>query len=230
MFEDLWPYTGDYDMNDVMVKYSSKVYKNVLNNAVYKIETEYTPCHNGGQIQSGFGIQLTGLAPELVHKVTVDGAAPSNYMQGQPLEPGQRYPTVLLFDDIEPVLDKTITVTFELNDATESTVAPPFNPFIFTDSDKIRGKEVHLVKQMPTDKADPSLFGTGHDVSRSGDNLYYVLVKEGKQYPFALNMSFMTDFPIPQEGKHIDDSYPRFRSWMESDGKSDKDWYLHPAK
>lgn len=230
MFEDLWPYTGDYDMNDVMVKYSSKVYKNVLNNAVYKIETEYTPCHNGGQIQSGFGIQLTGLAPELVHKVTVDGASPSNYMQGQPLEPGQRYPTVLLFDDIEPVLGKTITVTFELNDATESTVAPPFNPFIFTDSDKIRGKEVHLVKQMPTDKADPNLFGTGHDVSRPGDNLYYVLVKEGKQYPFALNMSFMTDFPIPQEGKHIDDSYPRFRSWMESDGKNDKDWYLHPAK
>ena len=230
MFEDLWPYGGDYDMNDVMIKYSSTVYKHIVNNAVYKITTEYTPCHNGGKIPSGFGVQLTGVSPETVHKVTVDGPASSTYMQGQPLEPGQKYPTVLLFDDIGPVLDKKITVTFELNDATESTVTPPFNPFIFTDADKIRGKEVHLVKQMPTDKADPSLFGTGDDESQPGINLYYVRMKNDKQYPFALNMSFMTDFPIPQEGKHIDDSYPKFRNWVESDGKSNKDWYLYPAK
>lgn len=230
MFEDLWPYTGDYDMNDVMIKYSSKVYKNVLNNSVYKIETEYTPYHNGGQIQSGFGVQLSGISPATVYKVTVTGATPSRYMEGQSLEPGQSHPTILLFDDIRPVLGNKITVTFALNDATESSVAQPFNPFIFTDSDKIRGKEVHLVKQTPTDKADPSLFGTGHDVSRPSDNLYYVLVKEGKQYPFALNMAFMTDFPIPEEGKHIDDSYPKFRNWMESDGKNNKDWYLYPAE
>lgn len=230
MFEDLWPYAGDYDMNDVMIKYSSKVYKHILNNSVYKIETEYTPYHNGGQIPSGFGIQLTGLTPATVHKVTVDGAATSGYMQGQSLEPGQKYPTVLLFDNIRSVLNKKITVTFELNDATEASVAPPFNPFIFVDSDKTRGKEVHLVKNMPTDKADMSLFGTGHDGSRPSDNLYYVLAKNDKQYPFALNMSFLGDMPVPTEGVTIDDSYPKFRSWVESDGKSNKDWYLHPAQ
>lgn len=230
MYEDLWPYTGDYDMNDVMIKYSSKVYKNVLNNSVYKIETEYTPCHNGGKIQSGFGVQLTNLAPDAVHKVTATGAIPSQYMQGQPLEPGQKHPTVLLFDDIQPVLDSKISVTFELNDVIESTVTPPFNPFIFVESDKIRGKEVHLVKHMPTDKADPSLFGTGHDGSKPSQNLYYVLAKNDTQYPFALNMPFLENIPIPDEGVKIDDSYPKFRSWVESDGKTNKDWYLYPAK
>ncbi len=230
MFEDLWPYAGDYDMNDVMIKYSSKVYKHILNNSVYRIETEYTPCHNGGKIQSGFGVQLTNLAPDAVHKVTATGAIPSQYMQGQPLEPGQKHPTVLLFDDIQPVLDNKISVTFELNDVIESTVTPPFNPFIFVESDKIRGKEVHLVKHMPTDKADPSLFGTGHDGSKPSQNLYYVLAKNDTQYPFALNMPFLENIPIPDEGVKIDDSYPKFRSWVESDGKTNKDWYLYPAK
>lgn len=230
MFEDLWPYAGDYDMNDVMIKYSSKVYKHIVNNAVYRIETEYIPCHNGGQLRSGFGVQLSGIAPDAVHKTTLVGATPSDYMEGQSLEPGQKHPTVLLFNDIRSVLDKKISVIFELNDVAESTVAPPFNPFIFVDSDKTRGKEVHLVKHMPTDKADPSLFGTGHDGSRPGDNLYYVLAKNDTQYPFALNMPFLEDIPIPQEGVKIDDSYPRFRSWVESDGKSNKDWYLYPAR
>ena len=29
-FEDLWPEQGDYDMNDVMIRYTSKVYKSIL--------------------------------------------------------------------------------------------------------------------------------------------------------------------------------------------------------
>ena len=226
MFEDLWPYAGDYDMNDVMIKYSSKVYKNILNNSVYKIETKYTSYHKGGQLQSGFGFQLTGLSPNVVHKMTIEGATGSRYMEGQMLEPGQQYPTVLLSDG----MPGSVTVTMELNDATESLVTPPFNPFIFVDSDKTRGKEVHLVKHAPTDKADPSLFGTGHDGSKPSQNLYYVLAKNDTQYPFVLNMPFLENIPIPDEGVKIDDSYPKFRSWVESDGKTNKDWYLYPAK
>lgn len=230
MFEDLWPSHGDYDINDVMIKYSTKVYKHILNNSVYRIETEYQPCHRGGLIQSGFGVQLSGIAPEAVHKATLSGASPSVYMQGQQLEPGQTHPTVLLFDDLEKVLDKTVTLTLELNDVNESTVKPPFNPFIFIDAAKTRGKEVHLVKYMPTDKADPSLFGTYDDASIPAQNLFYVLSKNYMEYPFALSMPFLDDIPIPHEGTAIDISYPKFRSWVESDGKSNKDWYLYPAQ
>lgn len=150
MFEDLWPYTGDYDMNDVMIKYSSKVYKHVLNNSVYRVETEYLSCHNGGKLQSGFGVHFPGLSPEMVHKVTIEGTAPSSYMQGQMLEPGQSSATLILHDNITSAINKPITVTIDLNDAPETQFVPPFNPFIFTDADKSRGKEVHLVKHVPT--------------------------------------------------------------------------------
>lgn len=57
-----------------------------------------------------------------------------------------------------------------------------------------------------------------------------MLAKSNVQYPFALNMPFLDDIPIPHEGTSIDLSYPRFRSWVESDGKSNKDWYLYPAQ
>ena len=57
----------------------------------------------------------------------------------------------------------------------EANVVPPYNPFIFVESDKDRGREVHLVKYPPTDKADFGLFGTGSDASRPDEGLYYVM-------------------------------------------------------
>mgnify|MGYP000244214426 CR=1 FL=1 len=35
-FEDLWPKLGDYDMNDVMVKYTSTMTRNALDNRIYE--------------------------------------------------------------------------------------------------------------------------------------------------------------------------------------------------
>lgn len=55
------------------------------------------------------------------------------------------------------------------------------------------------------------------------------MAKNEKQYPFALNMPFMQTISIPAEGTNIDVSYPKFRNWVESDGKNNKDWYLYPA-
>lgn len=62
---------------------------------------------------------------------------------------------------------------------------------------------MHLVKYPPTDKANPSLLGTGKDVSRPDEGLYYVSID---LMPFALNMP-ISEFPIPEEGVRIDESY-----------------------
>lgn len=227
-FEDLWPWMGDYDMNDVMVDYSCKVYKNTTNNVVYKIENQFIPRHNGGTLQSGFGFQLSNVSSGEVSNITIDGAGQSQYMQGANQEPGQSHPTFLLFDNIKDVLQKTITINFELNDLVEANVIPPYNPFIFVESDKERGKEVHLVKYPPTDKADLSFFGTGSDASRPEEGLYYVMNR--LKFPFALNLVGVKDFPTPEENVRIDLAYPQFNDWVTSDGKTNKDWYKHPAQ
>ena len=101
-----------------------------------------------------------------------------------------------------------------------------YNPFIFVGSGQARGREVHLVKYPPTDKADLSLLGTGKDVSRPEEDLYYVSID---LMPFALNMP-VSEFPIPEEGIRIDESYPKFATWVKSNGAQAKDWYKYPKK
>ena len=228
-YEDRWPDWGDYDMNDVMVDYSCKVYKTIIGNKVYKIIDQFTVRNNGGILETGFGYQFDKLALSDIRNVKIEGVTVSKYMAGQILEPGQSHPTILLFDDVQKVIGEKFTVTIELNDVNESSVSPPYNPFIFAESDKGRGKEVHLPKYIPTDKADMSLFGTGSDRSRPEDQLYYVGMWY-YQLPFALNMAGVKDFPTPPASVRIDETYPDFRKWVNSGGTTNKDWYKKPAK
>lgn len=231
-FEDFWPSMGDYDMNDIMVDYSCKVYKNTINNnSVYKIINEFTPRYNEyTQLQSGFGFQLSNVSSSDVSRVIIDGAGPTKYMEGNTLEAGLSHPTILLFDNPKDVIGKTITVTLEVNDLKETNVIPPYNPFIYIQSDLGRGKELHLPKYLPTEKMDQSFLGTVHDASRPNENLYYVMSRWNNQFPFALNLVGVSDFPMPKEGVRIDKAYPRFKDWVNSEGKSSKDWYKYKAE
>lgn len=236
-FEDLWPSQGDYDMNDVMIRYTSKVYKSALTNRVYKIVDKFVPLHCGGYLKSGFGYQLSNISNSDIAKVTMEMpaayATKSQYMPGE-TEAGQSHPTILLFDNITVFKNKDdaeestkeYTITIEINDVVEKNVMPPYNPFIFINSDKTRGKEVHLANYAPTDKADLSLLGTGTDASRPEEELYYV---SNDLMPFALNMP-VANLPIPEETVRIDESYPKFAAWAKSNGTQNKDWYKFPKK
>ena len=35
----------------------------------------------------------------------------------------------------------------------------------------------------------------------------------------------VSNLPVPEEGKRIDQSYPKFSGWISSNGKQNKDWY-----
>lgn len=229
-FEDLWPETGDYDMNDIMISYSSTVYRRIVGNRIYKIVDKFTPYNDGGTRQTGFGYQFSSLNASNIKKVTIEGASASVHMGGNMLEPGQDHPTILVFDDIKQgMLNKTITVTVEMaNDVPEDLIKVPYNSFIFSNAN--RGIEVHLPKYTPTNKADASLFGTGGDGSRPEDKLYYVVSHWLPQMPFAINLPGVKEFPIPEEQEKISDTYPRFTSWIASNGKTDTDWYKESKK
>lgn len=240
-FEDLWPKEGDYDMNDIIIQYNSTISKMVLDNKIYEIEDKFTVQHRGGYLKTGFGYQFHNLSRTDINNIEItypEGAKASNYMQGQQMEPNQTHPTVLLFDDINNFDDykeeakRQFTVKTQVNGLDEKQIVPPYNPFIFIDSDEGRGKEVHLVNYPPTDKADMSLFGTGKDLSRPDENLYYVSVD---MMPFAINMPISDEIQRElieklkdpkNEKTRIDVLYPRFASWVKSNGKKDKDWYI----
>lgn len=239
-FEDLWPKEGDYDMNDIIIQYNSTISKMILDNKIYEVEDKFTVQHKGGYLKTGFGYQLQNLSDGDINNVVItypDGASKSHYMTGE-TESGQTHPTILLFDNIQDFDDnkaeakKQFTVKIQLNGVDEKQLVPPYNPFIFIDSDKERGKEVHLVNYPPTDKANMSLFGTGKDLSRPDENLYYVSVD---MMPFAINMPISDEIQRElieklkdpkNEKTRIDVLYPRFASWVKSNGKKDKDWYI----
>lgn len=236
-FEDLWPKEGDYDMNDLIIQYNTTMTKMALDNRIYEIEDKFTVKHCGGYLKNGFGYQLHNISNSSIKKVeiiTPTGIVASTYMQGKEVEPEQTHPTILLFDDMNLFKNNTdetkkqYIVKIQLDGISEKEVVPPYNPFIFISSNESRGKEVHLINYPPTDKVDKSLLGTGKDLSRPDEGLYYVSVD---RMPFAINMPVNENLinklkNKDNEGTRIDKLYPKFASWAQSNGTKDKDWYL----
>ena len=216
-YEDKWPEEGDYDMNDVMIDYESTIYKTLETNKITKIIDKFTPRHNGGIYNNGFGYQLTNITYTDVKSITIEGPERSTFIGNDNMESGQTYPTVLLFDNIKNVIGKTYTVTIEIANA-------DYNPFIICSTDQGRGKEVHLVNYPPTDKADNNLWSTGEDASQPEHNLFYV---SNDNMPFAIHLPDVKDFPVPAEKVRITTAYPGFAEWVRSSGAQNKDWYLH---
>ena len=248
-FEDYWPDKGDYDMNDMVVEYKRDIYKSALTAKVQKIVDTFIPKHNGGTTQNGFGYQLTGISNSDIIKVTIESEEiTSQFMEGQTLEPGQNYPTVILFDDIKTALNKTFTVTIDIRKEkfTEHAFTPFFNnpyweqnyskfnmnPFIIISSNKGRGKEAHIVKFPPTEKMDRSHFYDKFDKSKPEEGLYYV---NDENLPTGLQINGIsvgtikgTNFLIPIEKTSIKEAYPKFESWASSSGKDNPTWWHHP--
>ncbi|NDW13219.1 LruC domain-containing protein [Bacteroides sp. 214] len=82
-FEDNWPAKGDYDMNDVVVEYASRItYQQktesvddptpIGDSYVSKIVDRYTVLHNGAQYHNYFSVHV-GINPSKVESVTVNG-------------------------------------------------------------------------------------------------------------------------------------------------------------
>ena len=79
-----------------------------------------------------------------------------------------------------------------------------------------------MVNHGPTSKENMNLFNTQQDLSDKDKGIYYV---SDQNYPFAIHLSDVESFSTTEK-EAIDKSYPRFASWAQSGGTTDKDWYL----
>lgn len=234
-FEDLWPSQGDYDMNDVVVKYST-TFTADKDNKIVAVQDIFTPVHSGGKLKSAFGYQLDIPASDI--KSVKIGNSSSSAQTVNGMELGQDKPVFMLFDDIGQAVAKgAITVSLELkggqslSDATRKSL---YNPFIcVTDKGFVPGtvrKEIHLTNYAPTSLADPYPFGRNDDkssVDKAGNPIgpYYYVTSD--LHPFAIDLP-ITDYRIPDERVKIDNFYPQFAGWVNSKGEKNKEWYLNP--
>lgn len=247
-FEDLWPYAGDYDLNDMVIDCNFNQVSNASNNVV-EIDGQISLRAMGAGFNNGFGFQLpfpassvskctvinkrTGLPVTLANTISIDPVTG--------LEKNQDKAVVILSEHGFNLLPSkgtgigtnttpgiawakpdTLLVTIILKTPIPlATIGnAPYNPFIFVDG--VRGREVHLPDMAPTNLADMSLFGTGDDNSTPATGRYYRLKNN---MPWAISFADHYDYPI--EKSDIINTHLHFAEWVLSGGATFKDWYLN---
>ncbi|TKK66691.1 LruC domain-containing protein [Ilyomonas limi] len=236
-FEDLWPSTGDYDLNDMVVGYRYKYIKNAQNNTV-EMYGDYAVRAIGATFINGFGVQLPVASSKV--KTLTGQKLIANYISSNAngTEAGQTNAVIIPFDDTRALYPSggflnvatgalyasadTAHVYIGFTSPLTSTElsAGMYNPFLI--SNQRRGYEVHLAGCKPTDKADKTLFGTGQDNSSVSNNRYYL---SAQNWPWAL--SFVEDFDYPTETDNISKAYLNFLTWAQSGGTQYADWYAN---
>lgn len=236
-YEDSWPQKGDFDLNDLVMRYRTQEVMNASRQIV-ELNAEYRLDANGGILSTGFGVHLPGVAANKISSASLQ------INQGSPqaltTESGQSEAVLLLYNDIRPYAVQTRSgcgffnteigcpringTTFQMKVNFTSPLASslfisPYNPFIFrTDN---RGQETHLPSKPPTAKANTALFGTQNDRTVIGTSNTYL---DTNRLPWALDIP--SDWEYPKEKTDIVLSHPKISAWASSGGSTNTDWYF----
>lgn len=224
-FEDLWPNTGDYDFNDM-----------VLSNLV-----TFGSDKDGNLVDARFQVKVNAMGAGLPNGIGIklyrpDGTAFSTDIIGNFAGEGQVDPQVqngiIVTDNVKnirPIYWNTgvgpeatpkefdFTISFNSN-MDEDYVLPDMYIYRTTD----RGREIHLPGFAATEAANPTYFDTGKDVNGT------YLTKEN--FPWAIEILYPGTlyFNHPREHVDITQAYPYFQQWAESGGSRYVGWMVIP--
>jgi len=238
-FEDLWPYRGDYDFNDLIIDYRFNSITN-SSNEIVELRPVFVLRAIGGSFRNSFGFSME-IPPENIGSVTgqkIFGDLLTFNANGT--EAGQSKAVIIVFDDAYSILSvpqggtfintqpedpwvepDTIEMVITLNSTKvliDPLTLPPYNPFIIVNQD--RGTEIHCAGTPPTDMVDFSLFGTGNDQSDPQTGRYYFSAQD---LPWAINLPQVFAYPV--EKVNIIPAHLKFETWANSSGSSYVDWF-----
>lgn len=235
-YEDLWPTTGDYDMNDVIIEHRSSMFFDIDNDLRQVLDTfvvSNTYKSSGEGVKDAFAVIIP-----------TDQRGLMTIPEGAVKEEDTN--SIILFENAQEHLGESFVITREfakgavsIDDLKRTTDLDPYiinvfptDAFKYTDDNR---REVHFPKKSGTSKINP---------------LYYIndleafYVARDNKHPFAIciplpvarneaeKQKAITDgsmFVIPEEMCRIDDQYAKpgheFSSWVESLGEKCADWY-----
>lgn len=224
LFEDNYPEAGDYDMNDFVATYALRPTSYIHYDPdtdtktppyyLGKIDYSFTPKWDGAWYGCSFNFMLNDIHETPTH---VYDLASNESMGALDVEPIQG--TIDLGFTSEQVGtgdDKDVVATGTKWDKDVYTIEKIFNPFITTIE---KGYEIHL----PGYKASA---GANLEGLTDWQKAYKL---EDQKHPYAANVPTQ-NYQIVTEQMVIDNFYPDFTKWVESNGKTNTDWYLHPAQ
>lgn len=193
LFEDTWPNTGDYDMNDVVMGFNYKFVTNA-NNLVKDIYLTLDFKAYGGLDHHGFALEIADLDRTNIASITTVSNGKTVELTSEEGHKGDKTVIVIAKDltkymattykedgnhiffntqsDVAEEATQELVLHIELDEAQALDISKaPFNPFIFkqfnnsSEPSKGRGQETHLIDHAPSDLADLTFFGTKDDVS-----------------------------------------------------------------
>jgi len=237
--EDLWPWYGDYDFNDLILGYRFKTVTNASNEVV-EIFATFIVRANGAGLHNGFGFELPDAESTIASNIVVTGYSHNHGLVTingtSHLETGQTNPVIIAFDDTYDLMPGIFnTIPGNATAAIDSVVITinvtgggpydegdfslgTWNPFLFIDA--TRGREVHQLDYPPTDLMNITYFGMGSDASIPASDIYY---QTSNHLPWMLD--FPTNFKYASEYNDINTAYLHFSEWAESGGTTYTDWY-----
>lgn len=223
-FEDLWPHSGDYDFNDLVIDYNFIEYLNE-NSEIVRVDCNFIIKGILASMHNGFAIELP--IPNNYVKSVSGNFLEKGYMQisQNGTEARQHNAIIPIFEDAtlhfnDSLRNKLITVevVFKFPVLREQLGLPPYNPFIMSNGE--RGREVHLPGMQPTDLAHYEYFSSEDDASILGTDYLY---KDANNSPWALKLP--ESFSYPKDDVNIETAYFYFNNWVESKGSNYYDWY-----
>ncbi len=249
-FEDNWPLTGDYDMNDVVVRY--RLSKTIAGDTLKSIRLEGEVVAMGASYHNGFALRLSGLKRSMINEAnityTINGSNPGF----SPLEPHRQDAIIIVAEDLHDYatpgenckyyrteagcgssIQMQFSITVPMADGVNAANLGefPLDPFIFAtpgfERSYVFGEapgrrfEVHLKNQAPTEAFQANFFGRGQDASAPASGEYFA---NENGMPWALNIPY--EWKHPLEYMDITYAYPEFHDNVRSQGKKNLDWYL----
>jgi len=248
-FEDNWPFEGDYDMNDLVTQLRTSVYKTDGKVTLVNITGQLSAV--GAAYHNGFGIRLPGVLRDQIDEdninYTINDRAVTNYT---PLEAG-RYEAIFILayntwsyvsagedcvyyrteEGCGSDMQMRFNLTIPMKAPIESDISGVFDPFLFATPGAWHGDhfatppgrsyEIHLKNQHATEAFDYKLMDfSGQDASNP-DKKHFFQTTNG--LPWAMEMG--SDWKHPKEFRDLTHAYPKFPSYVRSEGTENASWY-----
>ena len=249
-YEDNWPLTGDYDMNDLVVHVRMR--ELVRDERVIGVEVDGEIVAVGGDYHNGFAIRLPGVAAGTLPASAVQYRINGRLQSDSPLESTQGDAILVVAEDVWDYVSRGEGCRFHRTEAgCESDIqmdfnlrlqfaggvprasfpAAPYDPFLFAtpgydhgylfSTPPGRSLEVHLPGQQPTAAFEYAYLGLGDDRSDEEQQQFF---RSETGMPWALHIA--DEWKYPLEYIDITDAYPRFQPFVESTGETDGNWYV----
>ncbi|TMO88461.1 LruC domain-containing protein [Pseudoalteromonas spongiae] len=246
-FEDLWPQQGDYDFNDVVVKY--RIFKSQIGNQVVRLKIDGELLAVGASYHNAFAFRFANIARNQVDEPLVRLTINGQQIAKNPLEAGRNEAILIALDDTKVIANTqsgckyfrtesgclnqqpipfSVTLPFKNTVTDSASLISGVSPFIFAvngfdhgpfvDSNNARAWEVHLKNHTPTEAFNTDYFDQGDDMSSTYGNF-----QTANGLPWALIIG--TSWNHPKESTDMLLAYPEFGGFAESAGSANTNWF-----